>query len=166
MAEDLEYTARVASVAYVRGGYFGRCAVTRSRDISHDLSLVPRSLDLSQVTRLRDLSRDLFLTPRSRADLSRDLSLVTRSCDLSRDSSLVTRSRDLSLAPFPILHKVNELRFEAECAAVIHFRWSRPCAKLTSDAIHVFRNVFGANIHDYPYLTIHLDSRFPREWNL
>ena len=75
---------RVASVAYVRGGDFGRCAVTRTRDFS----LTPRS---------SDISRDLFLMPRS-SDLSRDLTLVLRLRDLSRDLSLAPRSLDLSLA--------------------------------------------------------------------
>ena len=82
MAEDLEYTARVASAAYVCGGVLGRRVVTRSRDFS----LPPRSLDLSLAPRSRDLSRDLFLTPRSR-DLSRNLSLAPRSLDLSLASN-------------------------------------------------------------------------------
>ena len=98
MAEDLEYTARVASVACVLGGVFGRRVVTRSRDFS----LAPRSLDLSLAPRFRDLARDLFLAPRS-CDLSRDFSLTPRSLDLSGDFSLTPRSldlsRDLSLAP-------------------------------------------------------------------
>ena len=34
MADDLDYTARVASVAYVRCGVLGRRAVTRSLDFS------------------------------------------------------------------------------------------------------------------------------------
>ena len=34
MADDLEYTTRVASVAYVLGGVLGRRAVTRSREIA------------------------------------------------------------------------------------------------------------------------------------
>ena len=90
MADDLEYTARVASVAYVLGDVLGRRAVTRSWDCS-----LPPRLDLSLTPRSRDLSRDLFLAPRSR-DSSRDLSLVPRSLDLSRDLSLTPRSRDLS----------------------------------------------------------------------
>ena len=91
MAEDLEWTARVASVANDRGDVFGRRAVTRSRDFS----LPPRSLDLFLALRSRDLSRDLFLPPRS-SDLLRDLSLVPRSRDQSLELSLTPRSRDLS----------------------------------------------------------------------